>query len=202
MITVRTNGQRTEYLIDANNFTGYQQTILETTYDAQQTITKQVSYVFGLDEITQIVTDSSGTQTYVFQHDAHGSVRLLTSLLGALVQQYTYDAYDGWLGRSWGVYVNQQSWPQQYGNWGHEASGDFFSHSSRDAIGLTPPNALPNWINWGHGSRGERNFKKRPRHPAVEIPVVAGPFLPEAKRHRSRTLRLGHPAFTVLYSGG
>jgi hypothetical protein len=52
-------GERTgsvEYLIDNSNFTGYQQTILETVKNAEGQATKRITYTFGLDAITQNTT--------------------------------------------------------------------------------------------------------------------------------------------------
>ncbi|MFN9433571.1 MAG: hypothetical protein ACK6DC_01365, partial [Planctomycetota bacterium] len=49
-------GERTgsvEYLIENSNFTGYQQTILETVKNAAGQATKRTTYTFGVDEITQ-----------------------------------------------------------------------------------------------------------------------------------------------------
>ncbi len=89
----------TEYLIDHSNFTGYAQTIVETTKNAAGQATKRIAYTFGTDEITQttVTYDSSGLPSpasiLTFGHDAHGSVRVLFDAIGALSQALTYAAY-------------------------------------------------------------------------------------------------------------
>ena len=48
--------RRTEYLVDHQNFTGYQQVIKETLYDANTgTRVKVIEYTIGHDEIAQTV---------------------------------------------------------------------------------------------------------------------------------------------------
>ncbi|MFN9434629.1 MAG: RHS repeat-associated core domain-containing protein, partial [Planctomycetota bacterium] len=96
-------GERTgsvEYLIENANFTGYQQTILETVKNAAGQATKRTSYTFGVDEITQTVStiDPSSqlitqSSTLTFAHDGHGSVRALFGAAAAIAQVYTYSAY-------------------------------------------------------------------------------------------------------------
>lgn len=95
----------TEYLIDHHNFTGYAQTILETSKNAEGQITKQISYTFGHDEITQTVSEidpSSGsvvsTETHAFGHDGKGSTRVLLDSAAAIAQIFTYSAYGELLG--------------------------------------------------------------------------------------------------------
>ncbi|MFN9437530.1 MAG: RHS repeat-associated core domain-containing protein, partial [Planctomycetota bacterium] len=96
-------GERTgsvEYLIDNANFTGYQQTILETVKNAAGQATKRTSYTFGVDEITQTVSiiDPSSqlitqSSTLTFAHDGKGSVRALFGAAAAIAQVFTYSAY-------------------------------------------------------------------------------------------------------------
>jgi RHS repeat-associated protein len=96
-------GERTgsvEYLIDNSNFTGYQQTILETVKNAAGQATKRTTYTYGLDEITQTVSlIDSGSQlitqssTLTYGHDGHGSVRALFGAAAAIAQVFTYSAY-------------------------------------------------------------------------------------------------------------
>ncbi len=90
----------TEYLIDHANFTGYQQTIIETTKNAAGQTTKRISYTYGLDEITQTTTaidPASGLQSQAssltFAHDGHGSTRVLFEAAAVIAQVYTYSAY-------------------------------------------------------------------------------------------------------------
>jgi RHS repeat-associated protein len=96
-------GERTgsvEYLIENSNFTGYQQTILETVKNASGQATKRTTYTFGTDEITQTVSqiDSSSqlitqSSTLTFAHDGKGSVRALFGAAAAIAQVFTYSAY-------------------------------------------------------------------------------------------------------------
>lgn len=85
----------TEYLIDSGNFTGYAQTIAETTKNGAGQITKRIVYTFGTDEITQTTYDASSptASSLFFGHDAHGSVRVLFDAATAIAQVYTYAAY-------------------------------------------------------------------------------------------------------------
>ncbi|MBA2115010.1 hypothetical protein [Bremerella alba] len=57
----------TEYLVDHQNFTGYQQVIKETVYDENgQTVTQY-------DAAGQV----TAKHTEIFGHDGHGSVKVL-----------------------------------------------------------------------------------------------------------------------------
>ena len=85
----------TDYLIDANNPTGYAQVIEEWNPD---TTNLDVSYVIGHDHIAQW-DDSTGDVLYLLA-DGHGSTRLLTDADGAVEdrgvgddQVFVYDAY-------------------------------------------------------------------------------------------------------------
>jgi RHS repeat-associated protein len=97
-------GERTgsvEYLIENANFTGYQQTILETVKNAAGQATKRITYTFGVDEITQTTTlplpgggEGWGEgETLTFAHDGKGSVRALFGAAAAIAQVFTYTAY-------------------------------------------------------------------------------------------------------------
>ena len=89
----------TEFLTDHQNFTGYAQTVRETTKNATGHTTKTVDYTFGHDEISQTTKtyDANGSvtseATLVFGHDGHGSVCVLTDLAGAIAQLFMFDAY-------------------------------------------------------------------------------------------------------------
>ena len=82
----------TQYLVDHNNHTGYQQ-VLEEFVDA--VLVK--SYTIGLDVLAQ--TNAGTTpDTYQFLYDAHGSTRALLDTLAIIAQTYAYDAYGNALG--------------------------------------------------------------------------------------------------------
>ena len=82
----------TQYLIDHNNHTGYQQ-VLEEFVDA--VLAK--SYTIGLDVLAQTNADTT-PDTYQFLYDAHGSARALLDTLAIIAQTYAYDAYGNALG--------------------------------------------------------------------------------------------------------
>jgi RHS repeat-associated protein len=93
-------GERTEYLIDSQNVSGYSQTLVETTFNATGQAIKRVTYTFGHDELTQTVSTLDpttgtviSTAAHTLSHDGHGSVRMLLDAVGALVQAYSYAAY-------------------------------------------------------------------------------------------------------------
>jgi len=79
-------GNTTNYLIDANNLTGYPQ-ILEELPAVGGTPAK--SYVIGNEVLAQ---SASGTLSY-FLKDGHGNNRQLTSASGTVTSHYNYDAY-------------------------------------------------------------------------------------------------------------
>ncbi|QDV45478.1 Putative deoxyribonuclease RhsC [Stieleria neptunia] len=84
------------FLADHHNHADYTQTIRETTYDDQGAVVKQVDFTFGSDEIAQTVTEGGTTETHVFGHDGHGSVRVLYALAGtaeSIAQVFTFAAY-------------------------------------------------------------------------------------------------------------
>ena len=88
----------TEYLVEPNNFTGYGQTLVETTKNYSGVITKQIRYTFGGDEITQTTVTytggvATGSTTRTFGHDGRGSVRVLYEAAAAIVQAFVFSAY-------------------------------------------------------------------------------------------------------------
>jgi RHS repeat-associated protein len=101
---------RTEYLIDSGNNTDYQQVLQETVQDADTGAeVKKVVYTLGLDHIAQTTLTPGGPvagETLVFHVDGHGSTRVLTDLLAAVVtvagerQIFHYDAYGNAVGFS------------------------------------------------------------------------------------------------------
>jgi len=95
----------TEYLNDSKSLTGYSQVLRQTDYDESGAVIQSITYIIGLQRIKQIVTDNQGvTQEYYFTFDGHGSTRVLTDALGAIVQYagmgqvFHYDAYGNALG--------------------------------------------------------------------------------------------------------
>ncbi|TWT88075.1 RHS repeat-associated core domain-containing protein [Stieleria varia] len=89
----------TSFLADHHNYTGYTQTIRETTYDDQGNVVKTIDYTFGHDEIAQRVVDTNdqgqvtNDQLHIFGHDGHGSVRVLYDASAAIAQVFTFAAY-------------------------------------------------------------------------------------------------------------
>lgn len=107
--------ERVEFLNDPQNFTGYSQVIRETHRDGSGELTKEVTYTFGLDELSQTTVtfengQASSPTTVTFAHDGHGSVRALLDAAGAIAtlaghpgasairQLFTYDAYGNAIG--------------------------------------------------------------------------------------------------------
>ena len=94
------NSTETQYLIDAQNHTGYAQVLEETTRDvATGQVVLARAYTIGRDVISQ--SDAAGP-VYVLVYDGHGSTRLLTDSTGAPVadSRYDYDAYGSLLAHS------------------------------------------------------------------------------------------------------
>ena len=95
----------TTYLFDSQNHTGYQQVLREVRVDEQTGESTVIDYTFGHDEIVQTRRDFDdqgnlvSEVSLVFGHDGHGSVRVLTDLLGAIAsvasvtQIFHFDAY-------------------------------------------------------------------------------------------------------------
>ena len=91
----------TEYLNDPNNHTGYSQVLKTTEYSIDgetRTVTKEIFYTIGLDQIAQSVTTSEGTESHYFTYDGHGSTRALLDATAAILQLYSFDAYGNALG--------------------------------------------------------------------------------------------------------
>ena len=94
-----TTTSRTEFLSSRSNFTGYAQTLRETTFDADGNVTKTIDYTFGADEISQRVVERddqgyvTSDETHLFGHDGHGSVRVLYDLTGSIEQIFTFSSY-------------------------------------------------------------------------------------------------------------
>ncbi len=100
-----TLGATTTFLVDHNNFTGYQQVIEEVRKDAAGNELKRITTTFGLDEISETTRefDAQGNvtieQTLFFIHDGQGSVRLLLTATATLAvrdgfaQVFHFDAY-------------------------------------------------------------------------------------------------------------
>jgi RHS repeat-associated protein len=100
----------TQYLIDPQNFTGYQQVLTETAKIANTgEIQKVIDYTIGQNLIAQTTADfvnglPQAQVTLTFCYDGHGSTRLLTDLSGAIAiiasirQIFAYDAYGNALG--------------------------------------------------------------------------------------------------------
>lgn len=87
-IRVRTMGAigTNYYLIDANNQTGYQQVLEESSTLGG---TPAMSYVIGNDILAQA---SSGSASYLLA-DGHGSTRQMFSSAGGVTSRYNFDAY-------------------------------------------------------------------------------------------------------------
>jgi hypothetical protein len=74
---------KTDFLIDAHNFTGYQQVLQEITTNADTGAEiNRVVYTLGLDQISQTtyINGSSAGTTLFFHIDGHGSTRVLTDV--------------------------------------------------------------------------------------------------------------------------
>lgn len=90
---------RTEFLNDSNNQTGYSQVLRKTETDNATGKTTTTSYTVGLDQVAQTVVAPDGTEsTQIFTYDGHGSVRVLTDLVGSILETYAYDAFGNPLG--------------------------------------------------------------------------------------------------------
>lgn len=99
---------KTQYLIDHQNFTSYQQVLDETLTDADSgEVQKRIVYTIGLDQISQTTFTAGGAtegETLVFHVDGHGSTRILTTLASAIAtlggqrQIFAYDAYGNAIG--------------------------------------------------------------------------------------------------------
>lgn len=88
-ITTGASSQQTNYLVDANNPTGYAQ-VVEERSDAGDLITV---YAYGLDLIARRDNFSGTPEERFFIHDGSGSVVALADASGAILESYEYDAY-------------------------------------------------------------------------------------------------------------
>lgn len=84
----------TTYLVDANNPTGYAQTLVERVYDGQGNLIKEHNCTIGHDVHGQSMMDAVAETitTYYLLIDGHGSVRQLTDAWANIIQRYAYDA--------------------------------------------------------------------------------------------------------------
>src|SRR5205807_9984158 len=78
-------GMATNYLVDTNNPTGHAQVV-----DELQGGSVIRSFTYGHNLISQRII---GASTSFYQHDGHGSVRLLTSTSANVTDMYDYDAF-------------------------------------------------------------------------------------------------------------
>ncbi|MFO0923951.1 MAG: hypothetical protein U0905_15840 [Pirellulales bacterium] len=91
--------QPNSIVTDYNNFTGYSQTIVETSKNATGQRIKKIVYTFGIDEISQTIrtydaqTQSVTTLQHYFSHDGLRSVQVLFDATAAIAQVFTYAAY-------------------------------------------------------------------------------------------------------------
>ena len=88
----------TEYLNDSRSITGYSQVLRQTDYDADGNVLQTINYIIGLQRISQITVKNGEVQELYFAFDGHGSTRVLTDFVGAVVQLYSFDAYGNALG--------------------------------------------------------------------------------------------------------
>jgi RHS repeat-associated protein len=100
----------TQYLIDPQNFTAYQQVLTETAKNADTgDIQKVIDYTIGQNLIAQTTTDyingvPQAPVTLTFGYDGHGSTRVLTDIAGAIAviagiqQVFHFDAYGNAIG--------------------------------------------------------------------------------------------------------
>jgi RHS repeat-associated protein len=92
-ISATTNGTTTDYEFDTASPTGYDQVLAETS----TTGAVQVKYVWGM----QIVSETNGSTTSLYELDGHGSVRQLVNAGShAVTDMYYYDAFGNLLASS------------------------------------------------------------------------------------------------------
>ena len=96
-------------VVEHDDFTGYQQVLVETTKDAATgDVTKQLVFTLGHDVIAQTEVDPTSTaepgSRLYFLYDGHGSTRILTDETAAIAeangtpQTFHYDPYGNALG--------------------------------------------------------------------------------------------------------
>jgi len=83
-VSKKMGGVTTYYLVDDRNPSGYVQVLEE-----YQGSTLNATYNYGLDLISQ----KTGSMTYYFGYDGHGSTRLLLNTTANITETYGYDAY-------------------------------------------------------------------------------------------------------------
>jgi RHS repeat-associated protein len=88
-------GVTTQYLVDAQNPTGYLQVIEEVSGGAAQ-----VRYVYGSRIISQTRDISTTPGTRYFGYDAHGNVTFLTDVGGSVTDSYEYDGWGNIVART------------------------------------------------------------------------------------------------------
>ncbi len=81
-------GVTTNYLVDAQNPTGYAQVV-----DELQSGTVTRTYGYGLERIDENQLLNSAWAPSFYGYDGHGSVRQLTNSAGAVTDTYDYDAF-------------------------------------------------------------------------------------------------------------
>jgi len=81
-------GVTTNYLVDANNPTGYAQVV-----DELQNNSVTRSYSYGLERIYERQLVAGNWQVCFYGYDGHGSVRQLFNSSGAITDTYDYDAF-------------------------------------------------------------------------------------------------------------
>ena len=81
-------GATTNYLVDAQNPTGYSQVV-----DELQSGTVTRTYSYGLERISQSQALNSTWTPSFYGYDGHGSVRQLTNSAGVVTDSYDYDAF-------------------------------------------------------------------------------------------------------------
>jgi RHS repeat-associated protein len=82
------DGVTTRYLVDDLNPTGYSQVVEELVAGSVQRV-----YTYGNSLISQRQQRNGGWQTSFYGYDAHGNVRFLTDVNGAVTDTYAYDAF-------------------------------------------------------------------------------------------------------------
>jgi RHS repeat-associated protein len=88
----------TEYLNDPLSITGYSQVLKQTEADLQTNEQTVTTYVIGHQRISQTVIKDGLKQEYYFTLDGHGSTRVLTDIVGSIVELYAYDAFGNAIG--------------------------------------------------------------------------------------------------------
>ena len=85
----------TQFLIDAQNFTGYSQVVEEivTDDDPSPNVLERRTYAIGLDIETQATTDGGGTQVLNLHSDVKGSTRLVTDAAALVSDRFQFDAF-------------------------------------------------------------------------------------------------------------